>query len=280
MTFDRIWRNRLCAAFLVGATAAGCASPRQLVDLHEYGIREAQGAARNMERSSFYGEIHRIRETAEGKRSAILLEQSSAAWGGYEAILLIETANGVLCYSHLPVQSKDREIQEQPMDRHAYAKLLQAMVEQGLWDVQDYFDSPVMDGTTYFLTVANDQREKRLTVHAPVFAERVDPALMEAQEATRVHAKIIKLIQDFAAGSSWGLEPAVQQEMIRLAREKAAESKISVEDCAVTVVREAQSGSWAVEFRPVRRDQFGGGGKFWFKVEGDKITFEKMGRWE
>lgn len=74
------------------------------------------------------------------------------------------------------------------------------------------------------------------------------------------------------------LKPEVEQELIRLAKEKAAEYKLPTEGTTTKVVQEGDS--WVVEFHPTNTSQFGGGGRFWFRVKGREIDFEKWGRWE
>lgn len=80
------------------------------------------------------------------------------------------------------------------------------------------------------------------------------------------------------AGRFETLSPALEQELIKLAKDKAAENNLPIENCTSKVVREGDF--WVVEFHPIGRNQFGGGGRFWFKINGNQITFEKMGRWE
>lgn len=81
-----------------------------------------------------------------------------------------------------------------------------------------------------------------------------------------------------AERSSWGLSPELQEEVVRLAREKAMGNNLPIEGCFPIVVR--KDGSWFVEFRPTNPNQFGGGGRCWFKIKGDQIAFEKIERWE
>ena len=81
-----------------------------------------------------------------------------------------------------------------------------------------------------------------------------------------------------SAGQSETLSPILERELIRLAKDKAAENTLEIQNCASKVVREGDS--WVVEFHPSNPSQLGGGGRFWFKIDGDKITFEKLGRWE
>jgi len=74
------------------------------------------------------------------------------------------------------------------------------------------------------------------------------------------------------------LSPDLTRELTRLAREQASENKLDIRNCASKIVQEGDR--WVVEFHPSDLTQFGGGGRFWFKVEKEKIVFEKMGRWE
>ena len=81
-----------------------------------------------------------------------------------------------------------------------------------------------------------------------------------------------------SAGQSETLSPTLERELIRLAKDKAAENNLPIEKCTSKIVREGSL--WVVEFHPSDPRQLGGGGRFLFKIDGDKITFEKMGRWE
>lgn len=74
------------------------------------------------------------------------------------------------------------------------------------------------------------------------------------------------------------LDPALEGKLTELAKEKAAENNLPIENYSTKIVREGDL--WVVEFHPTNTNQLGGGGRFWFRVKEQKITFEKMERWE
>ncbi len=150
----------------------------------------AKVALRKMQESQYYSKIHKINKEENNKISEILFEKGNYAWGGYEAILIIETDREVKIYSYLPHKEGFRFC-EGVIDKKVYMNFADELTEDGLWQLANRFYNPlsdaiVDDGSTYFLNFSKGKEERQVIVYCP-----------EMIKGAKKHWDIIRKVKEF-----------------------------------------------------------------------------------
>lgn len=149
-----------------------------------------KSALRKMRESLYYSKIHEISKEANNKISEILLEKGNYAWGGYEAILIIETDHETKVYSYLPHKEGFRFC-EGVIDKKVYMDFAAELTEDGLWRIANrlynpFTDAIVDDGSTYFLNFSKGEEEGHVIAYCP-----------ELVKGAKKHWNIIKKVKEF-----------------------------------------------------------------------------------
>ncbi len=152
-------------------------------------------ALKHMQNSPFYDRFHDISNATNDKLAEIFLEIGNYAWGGYNAVLIIETQTEVKLYSYLlrRVDSgylshkADFKFCESTISRADFMRIFNELSEKGVWKLNNNYSSPgIDDGATFFLKIMRGKRKEQIIVYAPRFDKR-----------TKHHWDIIKVIIDF-----------------------------------------------------------------------------------
>ncbi|MCP4347607.1 MAG: hypothetical protein GY795_19050 [Desulfobacterales bacterium] len=156
-------------------------------------------ALRHMEKLPLYHKFHEISNTMNDKRTEIFLEKGNYAWGGYEAVLFIETKKEVKFYSYI-FHQKGFKFFEKAVPKNDFKCFYSKLVEKGVWKLHNRFYNPfvdpiVDDGPTYFLKIMNRKKKKHVAVYSP-----------QSFKGARNHWGIIKIIEEFCLKSIKGNE--------------------------------------------------------------------------
>lgn len=118
------------------------------------------------------------------------VERGNYAWGGYEAILIIETNNEVKLYSYL-LYKEGFSFCEGAIDKSVYMDFVAELTNEGLWRISNRLftlltDPLIEDGSTYFLNFSKDSRDRHVIVYCP-----------ELIKGAKKHWNIINKIKEF-----------------------------------------------------------------------------------
>ena len=144
-----------------------------------------------MQQSPFYEKFHNIHRNTKNKLSEVFMEVGSYAWGGYSAILIIETPYEVNLYSHL-LRKDNFKYCESTISKISFSNFFDELIEKGVWKLDNNSNSNFDDGATFFLEITKGEKKKQITVYAPEF-----------NEDTKNHFEIIKTIQEFCTNQEF-----------------------------------------------------------------------------
>ncbi|GEM_PF-2640242 len=150
-----------------------------------------RAALKHMKKSQYYQRFHDIADKMDDKIAEIFLEIGNYSWGGYSAVLIIETKKDTKLYSYF-FYRKNFSFCEIKIDRKEFTGFFDELVREGIWKIRNslynlFLDTIIIhDASTYFLKIEKMGKTNYVTVYAP-----------EVRERAEVHWTLIKNIIEF-----------------------------------------------------------------------------------